>query len=445
MMTTELPHDIAAERSVIGSVLIDRDCFAELGDRLEPQDFYKESHQEIWSAFRTLSRQGTRIDMIVLGEQLKKQNALHWREASSEIVECVEDTITAASVKQYIKIVKDKSLLRQLIRLGKEITYLASVDEAEADGVIQNTEKNLLKIADRIKGDRPTTASGIIKEISDDMQKVKEEGWTGLDTGFAQLDENTGGLIKGMTWVFGAYTGVGKTWFLLQIILNVLQQGGKIILFSTEMDRKMVMLRLIGNIAALGSIRMMKNQLMDDEYVRMEKAKEVLQSYKDQLIIYDNIKTVDDIRLKIKKQLVSGGCDIVFVDYIQNVKSSGKDLYARMADAATELYNMGGELGVTMFLASQVSQNSAGASSKESIDFKGAGEIAAVADVALWASKNKNDKFTRTIMMRKVRHGEIGQMIVKIQFPSGRITALDGSEDARDTEEVKKQLESLPD
>lgn len=443
MLKMENPHDLEAEKALIGCVLIDKDCFPVVGDQLEPSDFYVESHQEIWKAFRILQATGQNVELINLNTQLTKQDPLMAKKAYSELVECIENVVSSAYGPTYVKTIKNKSLLRQLLRLGKEVAYLSQDQEAEADKVIGTTEKALLNIADRVRGERPTRSPEIIKEVVEDIRKVKEEGWQGFDTKFAELDERVGGFIRGQTWIIGAYTGTGKTWMLLQMILNVLEQGAKVILFSTEMDRKMIMLRLIGNIARLGALQMMKNRMIDDEVERMQKAKELMEKYKDQLVIYDNVKTIDGIRLKIKKMQANGGCDIAIVDYIQNLKGD-KNIYERMADAATQLYDMGGDMNITMVVASQVSQNSAGWSNKESIDFKGAGEIAAVSDVAIWLSKTKEDKFTRNIMIRKARHGEPGKFVVKVDFPSGRITALDGTEEQRDVDEVKKQLETMP-
>jgi len=239
--------------------------------------------------------------------------------------------------------------------------------------------------------------------------------------------------------VVGAYTGSGKTFLILQFLLNTLRDGAKVILFSTEMDRKMNMLRLIGNIAGLGTIEMMRGKLLENEEEDFRKAQQELRSYKDKLTIYDNVYNLSDIRLKAKKIKLTKGLDIIAVDFIQNLRGA-ESIYERMAEAAVGLQQIAQELNVTVLIGSQVSQASAGWQSKEAIEYKGAGEIAAVADVGMWMAPDTADQSLRKIIIRKMRHGERIKFDVKLQFPSGRIVDADLDKKFQEGDDVKQQL-----
>ena len=297
-------------------------------------------------------------------------------------------------------------------------------------------EKDIVEISDKVKDDRAIDAEGILNEIEIDIRRGKKEGWKGYQTKFKGLDERTGGLLPTHCWIIGAYTGVGKTFFILQIILNILEQGAKVMFFSTEMDRKMNMLRLLANLSGVGTIRLIKGDKLEEEQEDIARADKVLRGYKDQLKIYDNVFTVEEIRLKAKKEKLKNGLNVVFIDFIQNLRGDS-NIYERMSNAATALQEIAQELQVTMVITSQVAQSSAGWQSKEAIEYKGAGEIAAIADVGLWIKKNDNlDE--REVFIRKIRHGAPGKFHFRLSFPSGRVIYLpkDGGEIVEEGKEV---------
>jgi replicative DNA helicase len=235
-------------------------------------------------------------------------------------------------------------------------------------------------------------------------------------------------------------TGGGKSFFILQVLLNVLRSGAKIALFSTEMDRKINMLRLIGNIAGLGVVRMLRGGLLDHELDAMKEAQAELAGFGDRLIIYDNVYHLEEIRLKSKKLKLTNDLNVIAVDFIQNLRGGGS-IYDRMGEAAVGLQQLGQELSTTQLIGSQVSNTSAGWQSKEAIEYKGAGEIAAIADVGIWIQKDKNAFDERNILLRKVRHGSVGKFKVKFEFPGGRFIDLASEEaEAQANESIQTQL-----
>lgn len=438
MKYDELPHDDAIERGIFAILLFLPDKFQTIVDELTPSDFYVPAHQQIWQAMVELFRDGKEIDFPNLRLHLQRSD-VDPQPALTTLSEALSEEVRDFHLVEFVKEVKNKSLLRQIIRASKSHAYTAQLQNAIATELLTTIEKDMVTIMDKTSEGQPVDATGIVNAVIEDIDKGLKDGWQGFNSGFSLLDKNTGGLIPSQVWIVGAYTGVGKTFHILQILLNVLRQGGRVILFSTEMDRKLNMLRLIGNIAGLGAVQMMRNQLLDEEVERMKRAQEELSSFGDRLIIYDNVFTIEEIRMKTKKHSLSGGVNVVAVDYIQNLKGEGS-IYERMSEAATELYRMAQELKPTLIIGSQVSQDAAGYKSKEAIEFKGAGEIAAVADVALWIKKDGTSLSDREVLMRKIRHGVPGKVHTRLEFPSGRVVDVDSLGTKEVDDDIKNQL-----
>lgn len=439
MNETAMPCNVNAERAIFSILLYSPERFIEIADLLKAKDFYYLPHQDIWQAMHSLYKQGKDIDVVSIKTELSKTN-IDTKPAMVDLVKCYEEIVVGDNLKNFIEDVKNKSTLRDIISLSYKYSQDSRLEVTNASTLLANYERDLVEISDTIRDDRPTDAGGILNEIRADMARGEESGWKGFNTGFKKIDDDTGGFIPTQCWIVGGYTGCGKTFVLLQLLLNALEQGAKVMLFSTEMDRKMNMLRLLGNMAGLGTIRMLKGKLEEGEKTKMIEAEKKLSTYKRNLTIYDNVYTVEEIRLKAKKKKLREGLDVIFVDFIQNLRGD-ENIYERMSNAAISLQQIAQELNITMIIASQVSQAAASWSNKESIEYKGAGEIAAIADVGIWIKKVDADKNAREIILRKVRHGVPGSILVRISFPSGRIVGIDDNEGIYGEEgSVKGQL-----
>lgn len=430
-MANELPSNTGVERAVLSLLLLRPEKFIEVVDYLSPSDFYSNVHQEIWQVMTTLFKRGQEIDVISIRTELVKMN-IDATPANDTLFDLYQDPSSfGGNLQKFVQEIKNKSSLRKIIMMVGRCSSNSRLDDAESLDILGKLEKEIVDISDSLKEDRPNDAEGILKEINEDMVQGEKTGWKGFDTGFRWLDEQTGGLIPTQCWIIGAYTGVGKTFFLLQMLLNVLTGGAKVMLMSTEMDRKMNMMRLLGNLAGLGTIRIIKGKLDDNEREKMLEAQKRLTEYKKNLTIYDNVYTVEDIRLKAKKKKLTDGLDVLFVDFIQNLRGA-ENIYERMSNAAIDLQHIAQELNIVVIIASQVNQSSAGWQNKEAIEYKGAGEIAAIADVALWIKRVEEDKSARQIVLRKVRHGMPGHFMVRMSFPSGRIIDMESASNSGD-------------
>ncbi len=417
-----LPKNIEAERALISAVLIYPDSFQEIADKIEVRDFWNITSQQIWTGLLSLYKQGLDIDVVSLNNEIKKQQDTDSKAALEEVLKCFETpSVSFKNRTGLVNEIKNASLLRQLIGILDKHQNQVFEDGANAEKVLGEIEKDVVLLNERTIDKKPSEISEVMTEVHSDIARAEATGWQGIKTGFPSIDDKIGGLIPTQVWIIGAYTGVGKTFLSLQMILNILREGGKVVLFSTEMDRKMNAMRLLGNIAGLGTIRMMKGQLDEDEKVRKDDAERELQTYKEKFFIYDSVYTTEEIRLKAKKIKLTYGLDVIVVDFIQNLRGADS-IYERMSNAAIDLQQIAQELNITMILVSQVTQTAAGwKETQEVIEYKGAGEIAAVADVGIWINKDKELRDVRWVHLRKVRHGAPGKFTVRLSFPSGRI------------------------
>jgi replicative DNA helicase len=434
-MNIVLPNNIEAERAIFSIILLNPDLFIEIADELEIRDFSNEPNQEIWRGMINLYKRNDNIDIVSLKSEIRKQK-MDVGPMMAELGQCFENSVIDSNLKSFVREVKNKSLLRQIVTTLSKYTDFSELNGVEAIEVLRDIERNVVSLSEQVKDDSAIDAEGIVNEIKKDMDKAGE--WKGFSTGFNSLDSRTGGFLPTHTWIVGAYTGQGKSFFILQVILNILKQKAKVMLFSTEMDRKMNMLRLLGNLAGLGTIQILKRKTDENEKKKLQDAEKTLGAYKRNLIIYDNVYTTEEIRLKAKKQKIKAGLDIVIVDFIQNLRGPA-NIYERMSNVAVDLQQIAQELRVTIILVSQVTQASAGWKSKEVIEYKGAGEIAAVADVGLWIKRLPEDKSKRRIVLRKVRHGAPGRFDIRIDFPSGKVTEVDESVED-DYDKTKREI-----
>ena len=420
-----MPHDTAIEKALIASLLLTPKRFGEVVDRLSNNDFYSDHYRVIWKAMENIYNQGKDIDLVLLQNELKNEDDTQLGVNKTLIDCCSADYTLGKNLLTLVDAIKNKSLLRRIISVNQNNALKAQLDDIQAISLLGEMEKDVVEISEQVIDKRPNDVSGILAEIHKDMVQGEKNKWRGYQTGFKWLDQQTGGFIPTQCWVIGSATGTGKTFFTLQLILNILEQGAKICLFSTEMDRKTNMLRLIGNLAGIGTIKIMKGLLDENERKQVKIAANKLKKFNKQLMIYDNVYSVEEIRLKAKKQKLSGGLDIVIVDFIQNLRGA-ESIYERMSNAAIQLQQIAQELDVTVVITSQVSQASIGwKNSNEAIGYKGAGEIAAIADVGVWINRVEDDVFLRNIILRKVRHGIPGQFRVRMSFPSGRVIDVD--------------------
>ena len=269
--SASLPSSIASERAIFSIVLLEPERLTKIIDELSAGDFYSIAGQQIWTAITSLYKQERDIDVVSVNKEVEKLDA-DPAGALAEIAKCYNERVSSGNLEKFVEDVRNSSMLRRAVTIFDKHANAAYGGDAKAEELLLGVEKDILELSERVIDDRPTAPKGILKEVRADISKMDGHQWVSFDTGFGGIDYPTGGLIPTHVWVLGGYTGCGKTLFALQLVLNCLKQGAKVMLFSTEMDRKMNVLRMVGNLAELGTIKMLKSRLDKEEIKRMVEA-----------------------------------------------------------------------------------------------------------------------------------------------------------------------------
>jgi replicative DNA helicase len=377
------PQDIEAERQILGAILYEPDAICRASDIIKPADFYRTAHRQIYSAMLDLYQNGPAIDTVTIADRLKELG--HEEEAGGAmyLLSLLDDCPTSANIKVHAGIVAEKSLQRQIMQwIGKK---WESSDTADPGEFLAGIEADAVRLAEKIQGGKSPKAVDIICRIS--------EYWINLKTGTAKYYDTSAALIEhipgyfpGHMWVLGGYTSSGKSTFLAQEIVNASEAGARCLVFSTEDRAEEKMMQIQACMTGISK----KWQLIGPSESQQSRIRTAQQRIVDayQPIIYDDVYTVDEMRLKAKKHKMQDGINIVMLDYIQNVNEPG-GIYERMSAAALKFYQMCKELEVTGIACSQVNNDAAKEENNNVIGLKGAGELAAAADIVLWLKRVK--------------------------------------------------------
>lgn len=244
----------------------------------------------------------------------------------------------------------------------------------------------------------------IMDRLRGEINRVQEVGKIGEHSGFRFIQNAIGGLVPTFLYIVGAYTSAGKTAFMIQLTINALlkNENIRIAIYSTEMVSTHILLRMLANLSAIPSLQILKGDLSQEQSEILSNASKRIE--KANIYIFDNIYTTDGIRKACEGV---GDLDVVFVDFIQNLEGQG-GIYERMSKVAVELQQIAKELNTCVVAMSQVA-NEALREDSQAILYKGAGEIAAAADLGLWLSRNLNNPMDLKVAIRKNRHGITGK------------------------------------
>jgi len=415
MPTEKAPHDLDAERSIIGSVLLDFSCLLRVEDAgITADDFYSAAHQFIFNAILDIKEAGQTADIVTTCARLKDLRKLETCGGMSYVAELPSIIPSAANVAQYCAIVKEKSLRRQLLKKSFD---LAAASQDNANNVIEIIEQYQRGLGI----EQPRKAGRFdIKAAIGDLQSKINMGFPGIEPPYDILRKTIRKFIPGTMIILGGYTSTGKSAVAVDITARLCRAGNpSIAIFSTEMSASQYILRLLANETHIPTWMIRENRVI------MEAQRAILaeayRHFKDKnLHIYDNLYQFADIR-KTAADIKTRGLDIVIIDYVQNVQCEGRTIYERMSSLATQIFAMSKDLGVTVIALSQINNESARDSDNPVIGYKGAGEIAAAADVGIWIERDKSEDDRLVVKVRKNRDGRTMEGILQFTHEFTRL------------------------
>lgn len=433
------PHNLEAEKSVLGSVMIEKNAFIKIADMLGPEDFYYDTHTVIYRAMLELFAKRSPLDILTVSAWLKDNGKLEEIGGNTYLQELCNEVLTASHVYQYALIVKQKSTLRKLITAGSNIAVLGYNESEETDNLVDQAEQELFKVSQTFLRDKfvhiKDILTGTYEKISDLHDPEAAEKYKGISTGFASLDRILTGLQGSDLVILAARPSMGKTALALNIALNVAKKGQSIGIISLEMSKEQLVERLFVSMLGVDSWKMKTGQLTQDDFMRMGQVMDQLNNC--QIFIDDSAgAAVAELRAKARRLQMEHGLDMLIVDYLQlmSLGKGGTSITNRVqeiSEISRSLKQLARELHIPIMALSQLSRAVEQRPVKipQLSDLRESGAIEQDADVVLmmyredYYEEDTDRAGITDIFVRKHRHGNIGR--AELMFRKEQMRFLD--------------------
>ncbi len=359
-----LPSSDEAERVILGAILLDNSLIADAIERLKAEDFYSPLNRRVFAAMSALFEKQRPIDPILIGEEMKKEGALDPIGGMATITNLTFGLPHFSDIDEYIKVVRDKSLVRNLIRTCNSITSEALAEEDDADVVLDNAEKAIFALAEA----RTNQGFSPIAPIADRViARVKEhakgegDGITGLSTGFREIDQMTSGLQRTDLIIIAGRPSMGKTAFCLTLAQNAaLYSNAVVAVFSLEMSKEQLVTRMLSSEAHIHAHRFRNGHLFGNEWERLASA---ITTLSDARLFIDDTPGISVLEMRAKCRRLAAEqkqLDLVVIDYLQLMTgSSGRrneNRQQEVSQISRELKALAKELDVPVVALSQLSR-----------------------------------------------------------------------------------------
>ena len=425
-----LPHNLEAERSVLGAILLHNDAFNLAAEVVDAKDFYRDAHRRIFDKMVKLVERGDAIDLVTLKEELGRAGELDEIGGPAYITALVDGLPRSMNVEHYARIVKEKATLRNLIFSATKILATAYEAEEEADVILDQAEHAIFEIADDKVRDGFVSLRDLAQSSLDTIEKLhaRKELVTGVPTGFTDLDELTSGLQASDLIIVAGRPSMGKTSLVLNIAQHVGTKTAKTVgMFSLEMSKEQLFLRLLTAEARIDAQRMRRGFLGERDWGRLSQAIGTLSEAK---IFIDDTPSIGilEMRAKCRRLASEHELDLVIIDYIQLMQGRGRfeNRTLELASISRSLKGLAKELRVPIVVLSQLSRapESRADHRPQLSDLRESGALEQDADVVvfiyredLYADKTQppaDNEGVAELIIGKQRNGPTG--VVKLAF-----------------------------
>jgi replicative DNA helicase len=437
-----LPASVQAERSILGAILLDNLAYNEAAEHLRAEDFSLDSHRRIYSRMVDLAESSRPIDMITLIEELDRRKELEAIGDVGYVSGLVDGVPDRPSIEHYIKIVRDKALLRGLIHAANTAIARASDQTDPAEDILNDTEATIFQLSEKRIGRGFMGIQEIVKESFGSVDALLQRGQriTGLETHYVDLDELTSGLQASDLVIIAARPSMGKTAFAMNIAENASVNDGKIVgIFSLEMSREALLLRLLCSCAKVDSHKMRTGSLWRED---MEKVIRAMDRLANAPIFIDDTPGISFSEMRAKarrlKQQNQGKLDLVIVDYLQLMSATGSKRYENRTQEVSSISRglkaLAKELRVPVIALSQLSrapESRGGDHRPQLADLRESGSIEQDADVVMFIFREEVYKpddpeldGKAEIIIAKQRNGPTGKLTLAFIKRSTRFESM---------------------
>jgi replicative DNA helicase len=355
-----LPHNLEAERSVLGAILLHNDAFNLAAEVIDSSDFFRDAHRRIFDRMVKLSERSDAIDLVTLKDELSRSGELDEVGGPAYIAALVDGVPRSMNVEHYARIIKEKATLRNLIFSANKILATAYDGAEEADVILDQAEHAIFAIADDKVRDGFVSLRELAHSSLDTIEKLhaRKELVTGVPTGFTDLDEMTSGLQQSDLIIVAARPSMGKT----SLVLNMAQHVGTktdmtVGFFSLEMSKEQLFMRLLTSEARIDAHRLRGGFLGERDWGRLSTAIGTLSEAK---IFIDDTPSIGvlEMRAKCRRLASEHGLHLVIIDYVQLMQGRGRfeNRTLELASISRSLKGLAKELGVPIILLSQLSR-----------------------------------------------------------------------------------------
>jgi replicative DNA helicase len=424
-----LPHNLDAEKSVLGAILLRNDAINAAVEVLQPEDFYREAHQLLLEHMVQLSEKGAAIDLVTLAESLSRADALDKVGGPAYITRLVDGVPRSTNIEYYAQIVKEKATLRRLITEAGKIASEAYDADRDASEILDEAERSIFSIADARIGTGFTPLSDLVDSALDTVEKLQQYKSlvTGVPTGFYDLDQKTSGMQPSDLVIIAARPSMGKTSFVINMAENAALEHGKVVgVFSLEMSKEQLFMRMLTSEARVDSQRLRQGMLLERDLPAIAQAAEKLSMAK---IFIDDSASIGvlEMRAKARRLKAEHGLDMLVIDYVQLMQGRGRfeNRQQELTSISRSLKGLAKELHVPILILSQLSRApDARADHRPQLsDLRESGALEQDADVVMFIYredryKGPEDEDTgeAEIIIAKQRNGPVGT--VKLAFIS---------------------------
>jgi replicative DNA helicase len=426
-----LPHNLEAEKSVLGAILIRNEAFNHAAELIDSRDFFRDAHRRIFDKMVALSERNDAIDLITLKDELQRSGELEEVGGPAYIASLADGVPRSANVEHYARIVKEKATLRRVIHAAKRIEADAYQAEEDADLILDGAEKAIFEIAEDKIREGFVPLRDLVQSSFATIEKLQQHKGlvTGVPTGFVDLDELTSGLQPSDLLLVAARPSMGKTSFVLNIAQHIGTQTEMTVgFFSLEMSKEQLFMRMLTSEARIDAHRFRSGYLNEKDYGRLSHA---LGTLAEARVFIDDTASIGvlEMRAKARRLQAEHGLHLLIIDYIQLMQGRGRfeSRQQELASISRSMKGLAKELRIPIIALSQLSRAPETRSDHrpQLSDLRESGALEQDADVVMFIYReeqyrtddgqpNAEAEGTAEIIIGKQRNGPVGT--VKLAF-----------------------------
>lgn len=420
------PQNLDAEKSLLGSLLLDPDAMIKVADLIKPDDFYEERHRTIFQAMLDLYEKQRPLDIVTVSGTLKDRKELENIGGAGYLSELASSLPSSANVAGYAGMVASKATLRRLISAANEIEGLGRNQKEEVDNLLDRAEQTLFSVSQRHLKSGFVAVKSVLEEAFERMDKLHANRGElrGVPTGFKTLDNILAGLQKSDLIIVAARPSIGKTSLALNFVINAATAGFSVGMFHLEMSKEQVVDRLISAESGIDSWRLRTGNLREEDFNLMGTA---ISRLSEMSIYIDDSPGMNimEMRTKARRLQSEKNLDLLVVDYLQLMESRGRpeSRVQEISDISRGLKGLARELNIPVVAVSQLSREVEKRPNRipQLSDLRDSGSIEQDADVVMFIyrddyyNKNSDRPNVADIIIAKHRNGPVGQVELYFQ------------------------------